>query len=131
MPLLSHPIVIIESPYAGHVSRNLSYARAAMHDSIMRAEVPLASHLLYTQAGILDDDDHEQRALGIRLGYELWRFADIIAFYVDLGWSPGMEAALDRAFASNQPLRVEQRKLPDWAEGRTINGSSQMNIRDE
>ena len=32
--------VIIESPYAGDVEKNLRYLRAAMHDCLMRGEAP-------------------------------------------------------------------------------------------
>ena len=39
--------VIVESPYAGDVERNIAYVRAAMRDCLMRGEAPLASHLLY------------------------------------------------------------------------------------
>ena len=48
--------VIIESPFAGDVDRNLRYARAAMRDCLLRGESPYASHLLYTQPGVLNDD---------------------------------------------------------------------------
>jgi hypothetical protein len=42
-------LVIIESPYAGNVELNVSYARRAVKDSLGRGESPIASHLLYTQ----------------------------------------------------------------------------------
>jgi hypothetical protein len=38
--------VILESPYAGDVEANVAYARAAVRDSLMRGEAPIASHLL-------------------------------------------------------------------------------------
>ena len=50
--------VILESPYAGDVETNLRNARAAMRDCLLRGEAPYASHLLYTQPGVLDDGDH-------------------------------------------------------------------------
>ena len=43
--------VIFESPYAGNVEENVAYARAAVRDSLLRGELPIASHLLYTQPG--------------------------------------------------------------------------------
>jgi hypothetical protein len=46
-------LVIIESPYAGEVEANVAYARACMRDSLGHGEAPIASHLLYTQPGIL------------------------------------------------------------------------------
>lgn len=94
---MPRPLVIVESPYAGDVERNLRYARECMADCIRRGERPFASHLLYTQEGILDDEDVEQRRLGIQLGYDFWDASAKIVFYCDLGWSPGMETAEKRA----------------------------------
>ena len=60
--------VILESPYAGDVEENVAYARAAVRDSLLRGESPIASHLLYTQPGILMDDVPDERRLGIEAG---------------------------------------------------------------
>ena len=87
-------LVVIESPYAGDVERNLIYARRCMRDSIvLHDEAPLASHLLYTQAGILDDSDPEERAWGIEAGLLWGAQAKLVAFFCDRGQSPGMKAA--------------------------------------
>jgi len=87
---------MIESPYAAAtpqgVATNVDYARDAMLHSLRRGEAPFASHLLYTQ--VLDDRLPDDRRLGIQAGYEWMYHADIVAFYVDLGWSPGMLNAL-------------------------------------
>ena len=56
--------VIIESPYAGFVKRNEDYARECLRDSLMRGEAPIASHLLYTQPGVL-----RATAAGVRVEY--------------------------------------------------------------
>lgn len=45
-------LVIIESPFAGDVVRNLRYLRACMRDCLRRGEAPYASHALYTQPGV-------------------------------------------------------------------------------
>jgi hypothetical protein len=66
--------VILESPYAGDIERNVAYARAAMRDSLLRGEAPIASHLLYTQPGVLDDQVSDERRLGIEAGL-VWRVA--------------------------------------------------------
>lgn len=58
-------LVIVESPYSGDIERNLCYARAALKDCFDRGEYPFASHLLYTQKDVLDDNIPEQRQLGI------------------------------------------------------------------
>lgn len=86
---------MVESPFAGDVERNVTYARRAMADCLQRGEAPFASHLLYTQPGVLDDNVPEERRLGIEAGYAWARGADAVAFYLDYGWSPGMIAARD------------------------------------
>lgn len=114
---MKRPIAIIESPFAGDVERNLAYARAAMADCINRGETPLASHLLYTQAGVLRDDLARERALGIDMGFQFWEYAERICFYVDLGWSRGMNAAKDRflrGLEEDGVLEMEERSIPGW-----------------
>jgi len=99
--------VIIESPFAGDVERNLAYARRALRDSLRRGEAPIASHLLYPQ--VLDEDKTDDRVLGIAAGFAWWPRADSIIFYTDLGWSPGMEAAYLRA--SHMGFPTEERLI--------------------
>jgi hypothetical protein len=122
------PIVIIESPYAGDIDRNIAYARACMRDSLLRGEAPYASHLLYTQPGVLRDEVPADRELGITSGFEFRRIADIIAVYTDLGISPGMQRAIDKEEAdvrrtvdyrgeADRGSRIQMRSLPDWANG--------------
>lgn len=86
-------LVIIESPYAGDIEANVEYARAAMRDSIKRCEAPIASHLLYTQPGILRDEVPDERQLGIDCGLAWRTVAQMAAFYADRDWSGGMLAA--------------------------------------
>lgn len=87
-------LVIIESPFAGDIARNIAYARACMRDSLARGEAPFASHLLYTQAGILDDTVPEDRERGIAAGLAWARHADLTAVYADLGISEGIAAGI-------------------------------------
>lgn len=90
-------LVVVESPYAGDVDRNVRYARACLRDCLMRGEAPLASHLLYTQPGVLDDNVPEQRAYGIAAGF-VWRVhAHATVVYTDLGISRGMEYGISDA----------------------------------
>jgi hypothetical protein len=50
-PLPAAPLlVVVESPYAGDVERNVKYAKACMLDCLHRGEAPFASHLLYAAA---------------------------------------------------------------------------------
>lgn len=89
--------VIIESPYAGDVPRNTRYARRALKDCLARGEAPMASHLLYTQDGVLDDLDAKERAQGIDAGLAWGLVANATVVYVDHGFSRGMRFGIDRA----------------------------------
>jgi hypothetical protein len=105
-------LVIVESPYSGDVERNVAYARAAMHDCIRRGEAPFASHLLYTQPGVLNDQVKAERELGIKAGLEWGDKADATVVYTDLGVSEGMRQGVARAVTAGR--HVEMRSIPDW-----------------
>lgn len=104
-------LVILESPYAGDVERNLRYARACLLDCFVRQEAALASHLLYTQ--VLDDLDPADRHLGISAGLAWAEAAEATVVYTDLGTSSGMQAGIDHAVACGRP--VEFRKVKGWS----------------
>lgn len=97
-------LVIIESPYAGDVETNVAYARECVRDSLERGEAPIASHLLYTQPGILDDDKPHERAWGIDAGLAWRRVADASVVYTDLGTSRGMEYGIAAALEAGRPV---------------------------
>ena len=101
--------VVLESPFAGDVEANCQYARACVRDALLRGEAPLASHLLYTQAGILDDTVNNERAHGINAGHAWIPLADCVVVYTDKGISPGMQAGINSAAFWKTP--VEYRKL--------------------
>ena len=103
-------LVILESPYAGDVDANITYARAAVRDSLLHKEAPIASHLLYTQPGILRDDVPAGRQWGIDAGLAWRRTADYSVFYTDRGWSNGMLAALHTAINAGWPFRIRALK---------------------
>lgn len=102
-------LVIIESPYAGDVEANIEYARRCIKDSLMRGEAPIASHLLYTQDGILDDTKPHEREMGISAGHEWMRRAELLAVYVDRGISKGMVQGIHAAERAR--LRIESRSI--------------------
>lgn len=104
--------VIIESPFAGEVHRNILYAKRAMLHSISLGEAPFASHLLYTQEGLLDDTNLSERNLGMTCGFSWFLHADLIAVYQDYGISPGMRQAIALAKEYSLPVvyRVISRK---------------------
>ena len=106
--------VIIESPYAGRgddeaerfndLLDNERYARRCMADALSRGEAPFASHMLYTQEGILDDEIPEERALGIEAGLIWGECADRVCVYVDRGISKGMVKGVERAIEEEREI---------------------------
>lgn len=102
-------LTIIESPYAGDVEANTDYARRCVRDSLSRGEAPIASHLLYTQPNILNDDITIERQWGIDAGLAWIKVADATVVYTDHGISSGMKYGI-RA-AEEAGIAIEYRKL--------------------
>lgn len=121
-PLPKPRRVILESPYAGKSRwrfiaavqrwRNVRYARACVRDSLMRGEAPIASHLLYTQRGVLKDGVPAERQHGINAGLAWLIMSDGSVVYVDRGISRGMRYGIEAALRAGR--RVEYRRL-GWA----------------
>lgn len=112
--------VMIESPYGARTprerERNDKYLEACIFDSLEKGEAPFASHGLYTH--YLKDSDPKEREKGLACGRTWAETADIIAFYVDYGVTPGMLNMLDWIFsrdeyATSKP-KAELRRLPEW-----------------
>lgn len=105
-------LVILESPYRGkdkyETERNKAYARRAMADCFARGEAPFASHLLYTQPGVLRDDDKAERALGIAAGLYWGLKADCTVVYADLGISAGMSEGIRAAEHAGRPTEFRR-----------------------
>jgi hypothetical protein len=102
-------LVSIESPYAGDIPANEAYARACLADSLRRGEAPIASHLLYTQPGVLDDTVPAERMQGIHAGFAWNQHAEATIVYTDLGISKGMDYGIQAAHAAGRT--VEYRAL--------------------
>lgn len=98
--------VVIESPYAGDVAENVTYARRCVLDCLRRGEAPYASHLFFTQPGLLDDGDPEERRLGIEAGLAWGRSADAVVVYVDRGVSRGMVQGIREARRRGTPVEI-------------------------
>ena len=106
--------VILESPFAGNAWRrwrNRCYARSALADCLKRGEAPFASHLLYTQRGVLRDKVPAEREKGMRAGAAWYQFADLVAVYIDRGVSGGMIEGIRAARAAG--IAIEYRAF-DW-----------------
>lgn len=103
-------LVIIESPYAGDIESNVEYARAAVRDSLARGEAPIASHLLYTQPGILCDEKPDERQCGIDAGLAWRHVSEATVVYTDLGMSAGMEYGIAKAKEAEKPVEFRSLK---------------------
>jgi hypothetical protein len=107
--------VYVESPFKGanweETRKNVLYARLAVNDCLSKGEAPFASHLFYTQTGILDDTIEDERTMGILSGFAWGLSADLRALYVDFGISRGMEYGIEQAQELGQ--KIEERKLAD------------------
>lgn len=97
-------LVILESPYAGDIEANVEYARRCVRDSLSRGEAPIASHLLYTQPGVLRDEVPEERQRGIDAGLAWRAVATASVVYTDRGITKGMEYGIVAAEAAGIPV---------------------------
>lgn len=102
---------IVESPYAGEVKLNVGYLQSCMRDSLLRGEAPYASHGLYTQPGVLRDEEPGERELGIRAGFAWRQHAELTVFYIDRGFSSGMNLALRECIEMNHPFEFRSLRL--------------------
>ncbi len=116
-------LVVVESPFAARnpdgswdhetVEENLRYCRAAMNDCLLRNESPYASHSLYTQPGVLNDQVPEERNLGMKAGFAWNKYAEASVVYIDRGISSGMRAGIKNAVEHKRPIEI--RSLSDWS----------------
>jgi hypothetical protein len=90
---------IIESPFAGNdqytQEEHEEYLQRCIQDCFERGEACFASHQMYTEA--LDDSNPEERAQGIKAGFEWRQVANKTAVYTDYGLSSGMQAGITHA----------------------------------
>ncbi len=104
--------VIIESPYGAEcswqIADNVRYAQKCVKDSLHRGESPFASHLLYTQDGILNDSIPCERVAGISAGLAWTSIADLVAVYVDRGISSGMILGINEANKFGIPIEYRE-----------------------
>lgn len=72
-------LIYVASPYKGDIEKNIEYAKQACRYVLNQGNAFFCPHLLYPQ--ILDDNNPEERRLGINIGKEfltkcdeLWAF---------------------------------------------------------
>jgi len=80
---------------------------------LQRGEAPIASHAIYTQRGVLDVNNPEERKWGMEAGFAWAEAAELRAFYTDIGFSPGMHIGLEKVRKANIP-HVLRTLGKDW-----------------
>lgn len=115
--------VFVCSPYRGDVAANVEIARAACREVLRVGDAPFAPHLLYPT--LLDDEDQEERALGMAAGRAWLEAADEVLVVGPV--SAGMRAEIAAAQALGIPIRyaapAERPRVPmprgllDWVRG--------------
>lgn len=109
-------LVQLESPFAADSYQeqqlNRLYGRHALRDSLLRGEAPFASHLLYAQPSVLDDDNPAERALGMQAGFSWLDHVAYVAVYTDRGISAGVQQGID--IAESKGLSIVERSLKHW-----------------
>jgi len=93
-------------------------------------EAPIASHLLYTQPGVLNDADARERQWGIDAGLEWKEVADATVVYVDRGVSNGMKYGIAAAKRAGLPIIYRTLKKKSLAnEGEALLSDSEIRQR--
>ena len=107
------PLVYIASPFAGDTKRNTKMVRDYCRFAVGKGCIPLAPHLHYPQ--FMNDDDKEQRDLGLRFALillskcdELWVFGDKI--------SGGMAREIVKAKRRGIPIKYFNHKCEEVME---------------
>lgn len=107
------PLVYICSPFAGETEHHINRARGYCRFAVSRGYIPLAPHLHFPQ--FLDDNDHEQRELGLyfalallRKCEELWVFGRKV--------SDGMAREINKAKQRGMPIRYFTEKCEEVPE---------------
>jgi len=100
--------VVLESPFAGNVETNIKYARRAMKHALDLGEAPYASHLLFTQEGILDDNIQEERNKGIEAGLIWGSCAEATNGCIRGLWDLEGDATRNRTCTSRRSFRVHE-----------------------
>jgi N6-adenosine-specific RNA methylase IME4 len=103
--------VVVESPYAGNIKRNLHYLNACFTDCLMRGESPIASHKLFADVCC---GQGPERQVGIEAGVMWGSCANYVVAYVDFGVTDGMKKAIEAY--KEMGMKVEYRSLQGYNE---------------
>jgi len=98
----SMPLVYICSPYAGDIDTNIQNAKLYCRYAIEKDCIPIAPHLLYPQ--ILNEDNADERALGLYFALRLLRFCDEVWVFGDK-ITDGMRREIYQASKDKTPVK--------------------------
>ncbi|MFS1426458.1 hypothetical protein LMH73_004555 [Vibrio splendidus] len=112
-------LVVVETPFAGDTVTNNEYTRACLRDSIINhTENPQAFHLTYTK--VTDDTVPEQREIGLNKSFSIHCHAGKKVYYLDRGFSYGMELGMKHAIDNDIPVEfrvlTKDEKVCDFIE---------------
>ena len=111
-------LVFVESPYSGNTDLHVRYLMLCHLDAAARNEMPVSTHNCMTQHPMCQTyyvpDNHAKwdvltRERAIDMGQALRLRCDETIFYEDMGWSSGMNAALE--YCKKHQLAFQIRRL--------------------
>ena len=97
--------IYICSPYRGNIERNTEKARDHCREVMKEGHIPVAPHIYFTQ--FLDDDNPDERTMGIQTGLDILKACDEMWVY-DVGlMSEGMKEEIRYAIEQNVVMRIK------------------------
>lgn len=99
----NRPRIYVASRYAGDVEANVAAAVEFCKYVIERKCIPVASHLLYPQ--MLDDNNPEERELGLMFGLSLLAVCDEVWCFGDVSSSVGVQQEIAEARRLGKKVR--------------------------
>lgn len=99
----NRPKIYVASKYAGDVEANVAAAVGYCRYVIGQNGIPVASHLLYPQ--MLDDNDPQERELGLMFGLSLLAVCDEVWCFGDVSESVGVQQEIVEAKKLGKKVR--------------------------
>lgn len=111
--------VLVETPFAAGTAEecaaNVAYLRACLRECTLKYdEAPFASHDFYTH--FLDDQNPEERKLGMDAGLLWGMHAEKTVVYVDRGITAGMRYGIARAKMCTRPIEYRMLGIGEVSE---------------
>lgn len=115
--------IFICSPYRGDVEENTKLARKMGWFAVKCDYVPIIPHLVFPQ--FLDDNNPEERILGITMGAELLKICDCM-WIIGTKLTKGMRYELEVAKKIGMPIKVYDRGF-SWIPADTFSIDDRVN----